>query len=394
MKKDIRRICSFFSLFQSLWIPYIIATLIVAGRNFIIVFLNALISSKITETVLNRTALLDSLIQICIWIVAFSIFDSIGVYSQTTIIHRISIKLRGKMFKHAIDSSLQSLDTFGNREELLSRMNYDVENATGLLSYGFLSPIMCCISGIGATCIILAIDWRVCLFVYVLGILILGVQLALSSIMRKNSSDLQQVKSDVLSISMQTFQDSINIKMSSMTQYVFKLFSEKISGYYGVLHKKGIIDGIYGVVQGIMHLAAFFCVFCYCYWGGMSLERIVLVVQVSPLVATMILSITDMVSSVQRSMAGIDRIIEIFEMPLEDKSGKNFVFDMKNKGIKTEGLKCKYDSKVVDINDFTVCADDGNIIALKGASGCGKTTLLRLLLKLYPYSDGNLGLLA
>jgi len=390
MKNDLKQMKNFFSLFQSLWIPYIIATLAVASRNFIITFLNALISSKIIETVSYKLALFDSLIQVCIWVVCFAIFDSIGIYSQTTIIHRISIKLRSKMFSHMINSSLKSLDSFGNREELLSRMNYDIDNAVGLLSYGLLSPIMCGISGIGATCVILAIDWKACVLIYTSGLIVFGLQIKISSLMRKNATLLQQAKSDVLTVSMQTFQDSTDIKISSLRQYVTSLFSGKIKNYYKILNRGGKINGVNGAIQGILNLLAFFGVFLYCFFTGMKLETIVLVIQVSPLIATMILSITGLISNVQQSMVGIDRIIELFELPLEDKSGKDFAVNFEDKGFETKNLKCNYDSKVVKINDFSIKKNNGNMIALKGESGCGKTTLLRLILKLYPYESGNL----
>ena len=98
MTKDIKKLCIFFSLFQSLWLPYIVTTLVVASRNFIITVLNASISSKAVEMVENGTFYWNVLVQMGIWIVIFAFYDSMGIFSQTTIIHRIGVTLRKKMF--------------------------------------------------------------------------------------------------------------------------------------------------------------------------------------------------------------------------------------------------------------------------------------------------------
>lgn len=63
MIKDIKKLCIFFSLFQTLWLPYIVATLVVASRNFIITVLNASISSKAVEMVENGTFYWNVLVQ-------------------------------------------------------------------------------------------------------------------------------------------------------------------------------------------------------------------------------------------------------------------------------------------------------------------------------------------
>ena len=41
MKNDLKSLKSFFCLFKTQWIPYAIATLVVASRNFIITYINA-----------------------------------------------------------------------------------------------------------------------------------------------------------------------------------------------------------------------------------------------------------------------------------------------------------------------------------------------------------------
>ncbi|WP_304089199.1 ABC transporter ATP-binding protein [Methanobrevibacter ruminantium] len=392
MKKDIKSLCKFFTLFQKLWIPYIIATLIVASRNFIITLLNASISANAVEMISYRNSISDTILKICIWVICFAIFDSMGIYFQTTIIHRMSVELRKKMFSHAINATEESLDKFGNRQELISRMNYDIDGATGLLSYGLLSPVMCCISGMGASIIIFKIDWKLCLITYILGFIAFLLQLKLTKISRKKVDNIQKSKTGLLSICMQSFHNSSLIRITNLKKYTNTYFTSSLKKYKRECTDKGNIDGVYGVIQGILRLFCFFGIFAYCFFqSNMKLEDIVYIVQISPLVATMILSISDLLANLQRTMVNIDRVLELFDLPLEENEGCEFV--LKNDDILVaKDVACEYKDCSVNINDFVIQQGRGKMFAFIGPSGCGKTTLMRLILKLYSYSNGELSL--
>ncbi len=396
MKNDLKSLKSFFCLFKTQWIPYAAATLAVASRNFIITYINAMISSRVIAIVSSKDSLAGPILTIAVLVVCFAAADTIGVYFQTTVIHKISVILREKMFSHALNISLSDIDRFGRREELVARMNFDIDNAIGLLSYGLLSPIMYCISGIGAAVIVFRADWGICAVIYVLGLAAFLAQLFFSKLIRKHMAGIQEEKSAILSVSMQTFLNSAGIKMAGMAGYAAGIHQERVKRYTKAFSRKGMVDGGYGVIQGALRLFCFFGVFCYGLFGaGMELEEVVFISQLTPLMAAMFLSLSDCMANVQRSMVGIDRILALFRLPEEEDAGEEFTVRQKEKGIETDGLVCRYyDSEVrisnIDGADTSAFAEDRNIIALEGPSGCGKTTLLRLLLKLYPYSEGSL----
>lgn len=378
-------------LFKSQWISYIVATLVVASRNFVITFITALISSKAIAMVSYGAFNARPVINIIIFVICFAVVDAVGVYIQTNVIHKISVILRRKMFSHALNVSVSDIDKFGKREELISRMNFDINNASQLLSYGLLSPIMYCISGIGATVIIFRENWKIGVAIYVLGSLAFLAQIFFSKWIRKHMTKIQEEKSAILSVSMQTFLNSTGIKMANMTWYVDKMYQKWVKFYGDEYKKKAMVDGGYGAITGALQLFCFFGVFCYALFGvRMELEKVVFISQVTPLIATMILSLSDCVKNVQQSMVGITRILELFNLKVEEDFGKEFTTEEKEPGIETDNLVCSYQDNGVKISDINIRAKDGNVIALTGASGCGKTTLLRLLLKLYPYMEGKL----
>lgn len=392
MKKDFARLCKFFSHFDKLWLPYVISTLIIASRNFVITVLNASISSNAVEMVETRLFDWNILIQLLIWIVCFGLYDSVGVYSQTTVIHKIGVCLRSKMFFHALGSKEEMLDKFGSRQELLSRMNYDIDGATGFLSYGILSPLMCCISGIGATVIVLRYSFTLCAVIYLVGAIAFVFQLTLAKVIRKKVDEIQKSKTRVFSLYMQTFQNALPMRLTNLNKKVSEKFGEKIKGFKETNIKKGKVDGLYGVVQGLLRLLCFFGVFCYCHLlTKINLATTIYIIQIAPLICTMILSVNDLFTNMQRSMVNIDRVEELFDIPLEDENGADFVVRGEEIAF-SENVICQYEDCEVNIADFVINGKQGNMFAVCGPSGCGKTTLLRLFLKLFDYEEGRLRL--
>jgi ATP-binding cassette subfamily B multidrug efflux pump len=390
MTKDIRKLCIFFSLFQTLWLPYTVATLVVASRNFIITVLNASISSKAVEMAENGTFYWNVLAQMGMWIVLFAFYDSMGIFTQTTIIHRIGVTLRKKMFSHALHAKVEQLDLFGSRQELLSRMNCDIDGAMGLLSYGVLSPIMCCISGIGASVIVFRVDRKLCIAIYCLGAVVFWSQCKLAKAIRDHANLVQKRKTNLFSFCMQIFNHSSLIRVSNLCNPLRDKLQPQTGQYCRESMDKGKLEGAYGFIQGVLRFACFVGIFCYCYFASkMRLADIVYLIQIAPLIGTMILSIADLYACFQKSMVNVDRVLELFEIPLENEEGMHFEIRQANL-LAAENVVCKYEDCSVKILDFSVDQDCGNRIAFTGPSGCGKTTLLRMLLKLYDYSEGSL----
>ena len=62
-----------------------------------------------------------------------------------------------------------------------------------------------------------------------------------------------------------------------------------------------------------------------------------------------------------------------------------------NSTLSITDLTCKYDQQVV-LESLSLNVEKGQIVCLLGASGCGKTTLLKAIAGLIPLSSGTLSL--
>ena len=84
--------------------------------------------------------------------------------------------------------------------------------------------------------------------------------------------------------------------------------------------------------------------------------------------------------------ARIKRIKELRETQIQ--KGKEINLD--NFGIELKNVKFGYDKDSPVLKDVSFTANQNEVTALVGVSGCGKTSILKLISRLYDYDDGQI----
>lgn len=84
--------------------------------------------------------------------------------------------------------------------------------------------------------------------------------------------------------------------------------------------------------------------------------------------------------------ARIKRIKELKETQIQ--AGKEIKLD--NFGIELKNVKFGYDKDSPVLKDVSFTANKNEVTALVGVSGCGKTSILKLISRLYDYDDGQI----
>lgn len=91
----------------------------------------------------------------------------------------------------------------------------------------------------------------------------------------------------------------------------------------------------------------------------------------------------------QNSLAGADRLYSLLDAPTEKADGKNFAMGT----IEYKNVSFKYgpDSQYA-VQNISFSIRKGESVALVGRTGSGKSTLVALLQKLYPYNEGSISI--
>jgi subfamily B ATP-binding cassette protein MsbA len=93
---------------------------------------------------------------------------------------------------------------------------------------------------------------------------------------------------------------------------------------------------------------------------------------------------------IQEGLAGAMRVFELLNTPIEIKEEEDaFPLPPISKGIDFQKITFKYDEEVV-LKDISLFVKVGEVIALVGMSGAGKTSLVNLLPRFYDVEQGKI----
>ena len=99
--------------------------------------------------------------------------------------------------------------------------------------------------------------------------------------------------------------------------------------------------------------------------------------------------IAQIYGQLQTAIASAERVFDVLDEINEDKSGEEFIQD-KKATIVFKNVKFSYDKKNPVIYDFSLTVPSGKKVALVGATGSGKTTIVNLLMRFYDIDSGEI----
>lgn len=96
-------------------------------------------------------------------------------------------------------------------------------------------------------------------------------------------------------------------------------------------------------------------------------------------------------SMLQSMVAAAERVFEFLEEPEEVNTAKGNIDTSKLKGnVEFKHVKFGYNPDKIIIKDFSAKVKEGQKIAIVGPTGAGKTTMVKLLMRFYDVTDGEI----
>ena len=99
--------------------------------------------------------------------------------------------------------------------------------------------------------------------------------------------------------------------------------------------------------------------------------------------------ISSVVTEMQNALACASRIFALIEEK-EEKGGEDRILPKVNGNVDFDNVFFSYDKSKSLIEDFNLSAKEGMRIAIVGPTGCGKTTLINLIMRFYESDKGSI----
>lgn len=339
---------------------------------------------------------------IALFIVAMGLF-SIGINAITTMISaRINIKVNNEIQAEVYDKILVA-DWISMKEfhsgDLLNRLNGDVNTVASSILSWIPSLITRSAQFFGILAIILYYDPTMAVIALGSAPVMLIVSKTLMKKMRDYNKRMRQVSSDVMSFNEESFQNIQSIKAFDLVGLFSKRLRDVQQNYKDVFldyNKFSVYTSSFMSVVGMFVAYACFGWGVYRLWTGhITFGTMTLFVQLSGQLSSSFKSIVSLVPSAISATTSAGRIMEFFkikdESELEDDKAKLIQNNTQGKGLSVvlDDVEFSYNENKTVFQHADIVANSGEIVALVGPSGEGKTTMIRLLLGLINTKSGN-----
>ncbi|WP_234121243.1 ABC transporter ATP-binding protein [Clostridium hydrogenum] len=312
------------------------------------------------------------------------------IYLKVRIIKHVLVKIKLDLFKH-IEKLPISYYENSHSGELMSRLINDVNSMENAYNDQMQ---MIGVGGIGSTITMISLDWRLAIITIIMGVISARIDISYSSPLRKIANNIQnslgilnQHLSDILS----GFCTARMFNISSLITDRFINESNIIAGQTIERAKKNSQLSCINYISGVLSMVGIYIVGAFMVTKNMlDFSTVVAIVALQKGVNFMFLNLGNFFVQLQSSLAGASRIFEILDEAIEKEGYMVNGNIPENSMIALRNVRFAYKGQSTILKNFNLKVSKNSIVALVGASGVGKSTIIKFLLGFYEVNYGEI----
>lgn len=303
---------------------------------------------------------------------------------------RIVRRMRSELFGKIVDLPVRYLDTHSHGD-VMSRMTNDIENISTTVSQSLPSLFSGVLTIIGTVVVMVWYCWELALLSCATVILTVIATKVLSKKVRKFSRRRQEL----LGMLNGTVEEMISGYRTVVAYNHQDITTEEFCETSDSLTKAGIrtdiFSGVMGPVMNCIGNIGF--VIIAAFGGYFAVNGLISVGVISAFIvyakqfSRPINEIAQIYGQLQTAVAGAERVFAVIDEAGEDKEGEKLADDT-DAAVSFENVTFSYEPGYPVICDFTLEVPSGRKVALVGATGSGKTTVVNLLMRFYDIDSG------
>lgn len=322
------------------------------------------------------------------------------VYTQSLAIKiqaSLEMHMRSNLFEDILKKKFNCINQY-HSGELMNRITSDIKIITDGITTIVPNFLYFVTQFAGAFVVLIFFDWKFTMLFIAAGVVISMVTLLFRSKLKSLHKEVQETDGKVRSF----FQEAIESILVAKTFGVEKQFKEKGDDLqkinYNAKMKRRRISifanaGFSFVFNAGYLFALVWCALKVC-TNAMTYGTLTAVLQLISQIQTPFVNITKVVPQYYAILASAERVMEIEDIEIEEKSDKQIdveKFYSEFTKVKFEDIRFNYGRESV-LESGEAAFSKGDFVAIRGISGIGKSTLMKMLLGVFKPQSGHIRL--
>jgi ATP-binding cassette, subfamily B, multidrug efflux pump len=392
IRKTVFRLIGYLGVYKY-WI--IVVALLTMGATFFNLMIPFLFADAIDTYIIPGRY--DEILQIALFILAIALGNSfirfLSRYVMAVISQRVIKKIRQDAFDSLLKAPLSYYDEKGSGDTV-SRISNDVELINASLAQSVLEVINSSIVLVGSVIYMFILNWVLSIIVLLFIPFMIKFTIFISKRTRTGFKDQQIYLASLNGIIEENITGLKAVKLYGQE----RAFSEEFKHENDKLREAGFKAQVYaGILWPFIHFMNNLIYLVVISVGAImylfsplaiTIGQISGVSQYSRMFIMPISNLSQLFNALMAGVAGAERVFELIDTPSEYENDGVEAFDHFKGSIEFDNVSFGYNEETLVLKNISFKAKQGEIIAIVGPTGGGKTTTINLINRFYNIQNG------
>ncbi len=340
------------------------------------------------------------LLEVIAGVFAVNLISNLATYGQSYLTawsgQRLIASLRSRLFERTMRMPMSEFDKW-RPGEFVARFTNDLALMTDALSVALPQFFVTLVTLVGAVAAMLYVDWLLSLFLFVFAPIVNFVVAFFTRMISKSTKRSQERIADLSSNLTEVLAGERIVKAFGRESYENERFAASNDAYFGAYMKVLQLGQTQTPIVAMIVTIALLAIMAFSVreviagrlTSGQVLQFWTLVVfAINPLNR-----FAAFVGDISRGLIGASRVFEVLDVPIESDATDSIEPTRVAGALRFENVSFAYKADGPPIlRDLSTTIEAGEIVALVGPSGAGKTTIVNLVPRFYEPQSGSISL--
>jgi subfamily B ATP-binding cassette protein MsbA len=332
----------------------------------------------------------------CAAVLLIAVLDAVCSYAEkyltTSVGQWIAYDLRGTIYAHIQKLSLAFHDQ-KRTGDLISRVTDDIDSIQSFITSGLLNLLVNVITLVGMIGVMLYLNWKFTLIALSVAPVLFFIVFTYTRRIKKAAREVRKKEGEITSVVEEVLSSIRVVKAFAREDYeVRRLEEQSLEGVEIALRARSLKAKLTPIVGIIVAVGT-----CLVLWfgarlvmdGGLSAGSLVVFILYLGKMYKPMQELSKMTDTYSKAAVGYERILEVLQTEREVKDVRGAIRAPRFKGeIEFEHVAFAYDPNSPILKDVSFKIEPGQVAALVGPTGAGKTSIISLIARFYDPVSG------